>query len=493
MIAAWLSLQLALAALTALALALDRLGLEPRAWTRAVRGWIVVAPLVVLGVPQVPQGYAPPSPMAAAAPSVARAARRASAELPAAARTVPAAIPWGTVLLALLAGSVAHTALGAAHLQARLGGTSRVRRIGRVEIRVAAEGPCCAIAWGRRAVVIVDRATWRDPDARAIVVRHELAHHRHRDPQWAWVWAGLSTVALPHPLINALRRRAAAVEELAVDQAVVRTVAPARYAEVLLAAASRPAPPLSLAVPALTHPLHERLSMLARPRSRRAPAWLLAALGVGAALTAAARPAAVDLDLPALAADASTPAFPVAADPAVAEQLARITASDQARRFFGKALRNRADHADIDRALAAAGLPAQLAAVPLIESGFQNLPAPEGESMAPPGPMGAGLWMFIPSTARVYGLRVDDAVDERLDGALETEAAVALLTDLHARYGDWALALAGYNQGERHVDAAIEAHATRDAWALIAAGALNDYAARVMAAAIVLEHPELVR
>jgi hypothetical protein len=149
----------------------------------------------------------------------------------------------------------------------------------------------------------------------------------------------------------------------------------------------------------------------------------------------------------------------------------------------------------VDGALAEAGLPAWLNAVPLVESGYSNWGAPgaaEPRSAAPGTIPGRGLWMFIAPTARDYGLTVDGDRDERFDPELETMAAMALLTDLHDRYGDWPLALAAYNQGPRAVDRAIAKGGTNDAFALIDAGLLNGYAAQVVAAARVMAEPALL-
>jgi len=82
--------------------------------------------------------------------------------------------------------------------------------------------------------------------------------------------------------------------------------------------------------------------------------------------------------------------------------------------------------------------------------------------------------------------------DDRLDEVVETDAAMRLLSDLYDEFGDWPLALAGYNQGAGRVRRAIAEQGTRDAWELIESGALNRYAALVMAAAIVIEEPALV-
>lgn len=60
----------------------------------------------------------------------------------------------------------------------------------------------------------------------------------------------------------------------------------------------------------------------------------------------------------------------------------------------------------------------------------------------------AGIWQFMPDTARRYGLVVDDYIDERLDFAKSTDAAMRYLVDLHDIFGNWTLAAAGYNRGE---------------------------------------------
>ncbi|MFN3871153.1 MAG: lytic transglycosylase domain-containing protein [Aquificaceae bacterium] len=89
------------------------------------------------------------------------------------------------------------------------------------------------------------------------------------------------------------------------------------------------------------------------------------------------------------------------------------------------------------------GLPEELALLPVIESAFNNFAVSRSGA--------AGLWQFIPSTARRYGLRVDQYVDERFDVLKATDAAMRYLKDLYSMFGNWELALAAYNCGENCV------------------------------------------
>ena len=79
----------------------------------------------------------------------------------------------------------------------------------------------------------------------------------------------------------------------------------------------------------------------------------------------------------------------------------------------------------------------------------------------------AGLWQFMPSTGRNYGLEVNSLVDERLDPYKSTDAACRCLRALYKLYGDWHLALASYNCGPGNVNKAIRrSGGKRDFWSI---------------------------
>ncbi|HMQ49239.1 MAG TPA: transglycosylase SLT domain-containing protein [Saprospiraceae bacterium] len=93
-------------------------------------------------------------------------------------------------------------------------------------------------------------------------------------------------------------------------------------------------------------------------------------------------------------------------------------------------------------------LPDALKYLPIVETGLQN------DAVSHAG--AAGLWQFVPTTARQYKLKVNSQVDERFDVYRASAAAAELLSRLYAQYKDWRLVLAAYNCGPVRVNQAIQ-------------------------------------
>lgn len=99
------------------------------------------------------------------------------------------------------------------------------------------------------------------------------------------------------------------------------------------------------------------------------------------------------------------------------------------------------------------GMPTEIALLPMIESAFN--PQAYSRSHA------AGIWQFIPSTGKNYGLKQDVWYDGRRDVTAATRAALDYLQKLFVDFGSWELALAAYNCGEGCVSRAIKKNAAQ--------------------------------
>jgi peptidoglycan lytic transglycosylase D len=132
------------------------------------------------------------------------------------------------------------------------------------------------------------------------------------------------------------------------------------------------------------------------------------------------------------------------------------------------------------------GLPEDLVFVALIESGFN--PFAYSRSRA------VGHWQFIKGTGRLYGLRIDNWIDERRDPIKSTRAAARYLKDLYGRFGSWPLAMAGYNAGERKIQRALVKSKSDDFWGLRSSRYIRretkGYVPKFMAATIIAKNPE---
>jgi len=100
-----------------------------------------------------------------------------------------------------------------------------------------------------------------------------------------------------------------------------------------------------------------------------------------------------------------------------------------------------------------AGLPTELKYLSAVESSL--IPTARSNSGA------VGLWQFISSTGKIYGLTINNTVDERKDPIRSTQAAARFLSDLYDEFGDWSLALAAYNCGPGGVKKATRRSASK--------------------------------
>ena len=131
------------------------------------------------------------------------------------------------------------------------------------------------------------------------------------------------------------------------------------------------------------------------------------------------------------------------------------------------------------------GLPTELALLPVIESSYD--PAATSSAAA------AGLWQFIPSTGRIYGLKQSSQYDGRRDVVESTRAAYEFLGSLYNQFGSWELALAAYNAGPGRIQQAINrnkaAGLPTDYWSLKLPEETMNYVPRFLAVAQIIKNP----
>lgn len=132
-------------------------------------------------------------------------------------------------------------------------------------------------------------------------------------------------------------------------------------------------------------------------------------------------------------------------------------------------------------------IPGELALLPVVESAFRPFAYSHGRA--------AGLWQFIPSTGRAFGLQQDWWYDGRRDVYSSTHAALEYLSQLSKRFNnDWLLALASYNAGGGTVSSAIRRNKRlgrgTDFWSLKLRKETENYVPKLIAIATILANPE---
>ena len=133
------------------------------------------------------------------------------------------------------------------------------------------------------------------------------------------------------------------------------------------------------------------------------------------------------------------------------------------------------------------GMPMELALLPVVESAFRPFAYSPGRA--------AGIWQFIPSTGRMYGLKQNWWYDGRRDVMAATHAALDFLQSLAKQFdGDWELALAAYNSGAGTVRSAIRRNKKKgrpgDYWSLDLPRETEGYVPRLLALSRLVADPE---
>ncbi|ROT06208.1 lytic transglycosylase domain-containing protein [Muribaculaceae bacterium Isolate-007 (NCI)] len=102
----------------------------------------------------------------------------------------------------------------------------------------------------------------------------------------------------------------------------------------------------------------------------------------------------------------------------------------------------------------------------------------------------AGLWQFIPSTGKEYGLEVNEFVDERYHPEKATQAACRYLKNALAKYGNWESVAASYNAGMALISKELDAQKSKSAYDLYLNDETSRYIFRLIAMKLIMENPK---
>lgn len=130
------------------------------------------------------------------------------------------------------------------------------------------------------------------------------------------------------------------------------------------------------------------------------------------------------------------------------------------------------------------GIPEDFKYIPFIESDFKTDTSAKGA---------AGYWQFMPATARNYGLRVDEEVDERYDIQKSTNSACRYLRDLYREFGSWTMVAAAYNIGSGKLQQHTKAQDEDNYFRLHLNSETGRYVYKIVAVKEILKQSEVKR
>jgi beta-lactamase regulating signal transducer with metallopeptidase domain len=391
----------------------------------------------------------------------------------------------------------------------------RWREIGNTALILSNEKICpFSFRMGVKKYVVLPKEMLTNRSHTSLAIAHEFQHHRQGDTSWSYIFGLLNTLCFWNPAFRFIKRKTEELQEFACDEVLLgrQKYSAQAYGQCLLwtAVFSRQTRQLVLGTTGLAgrratksnHMLTRRVEIMMKKNrtsdNKKSSRWLIAfsavtltiMSGLGIAANGTLGNVTLNLDEAKMLNAASSQDFPMTINENVLRQLNRYIGTARGRKYVKDSLSRMNQHRNVvNSALSDYQLPLELTAVPVVESGYRNLPPTPNKPH-----YGAGIWMFIKATAIHFGLKVDDLVDQRLDVELETDAAMRYLKSAHLQFRDWELALLAYNTGFTAVEKGIERTGSRNAWELIKQGYGNDsdYLAKVIAVALIMKNPHLL-
>jgi beta-lactamase regulating signal transducer with metallopeptidase domain len=372
-----------------------------------------------------------------------------------------------------------------------------------------AEIPFCWSILKKHYIAIPNSFLEKNDDLK-LAIRHELQHIRQGDTHWLHFLMIIKSFCFWNPFMRLWINWLDKLQEFSCDESIVihKKTSPVAYAQCLVNSVSDTfkngrLPQGALGIHGLSKSvLYRRVNMLlSYNKSKTRKLAIIAAYVISfftVMTTAYAFNGSSSMALLSTQQVATIikkshldKSFQISATPEVVNEINNIRSSDQARLFMHQSLQRMKHYQPVIQVgLKKAAMPNDLLVVPLVESGYRPLDQSKNPVHA------AGIWQFIPETARHFGLIVNAERDDRLDAQLSTKAALALLQAMYAQFGNWKLAFVAYEIGEKSTEQLIKDTGSHDAWVLArsstAPESLKKAIAMFDAALIIMHNPSLI-
>ncbi|MBL6991391.1 MAG: transglycosylase SLT domain-containing protein [Bacteriovoracaceae bacterium] len=360
--------------------------------------------------------------------------------------------------------------------------------------------------YGRTALLFIPSSLLSSPSNYKMSMLHELAHHRHGDTIWLYFFELLRGIFFINPFVHLLIANAYKYQELACDESIVghRWYSTSDYCHTLLNVAQ-----LSIGVQnklvgtacmsTSSSFLKRRINMTLLNETnlslkKTLPLFFIVFSLIGSISYAAQnvrfdKRISMEMGQNLASRTQASSGIPIVMNQDVLKWLNLAVGTPRGRHYVRASLKRKIKYEKmIKDQIEKFNFPMELMAVPMLESGYQNF-----DNMT-----AAGIWSFTPGTARAFGLRVDDEVDERFDPKKLTGAAMRYYLKLQKEFEDWHLSLLAYNSGESRLRRAIIKLGSSDAFELITKSKVlkkenKNYLPKAMAFMIIYHHPELIK
>lgn len=309
-----------------------------------------------------------------------------------------------------------------------------------------------------------------------VALRHEFQHIRQGDTYWLQCLSIVKLFCFWNPFLTLWMRWLSELQEFSCDETLIlsKKVSASDYAQCLINTAKESVTShlianRVLAIGGLSKSLlYRRVNMLFSYKKQKPLFTIVLAYLMSCFVIISSAYALNGLSNDPLTANEVTQIitqsdkqniFHVTATPEVVTEINRYRSNLNAKETKLAALKRMTHYQPyIENELKKNNMPIELLTIPLVESGYKPLP----ENVNPV--RAAGIWQIIPSTAKNYGLILNENRDDRMNLERSTKAALNLLKDNYARFHDWKLAVIAYEIGEKETERLIKATGSRDAW-----------------------------